>query len=402
MPRSADYTIQGFLYQFNKTLLTILTSQDDAVITVEGIVEDVEIVTTTGMTAIQCKYHETRESFSASGVFKPLLQMMKHFHSNPTASIRYVLFAHFPSVTASAQPAISKADLQAALDSKNKDLQGHTVALRGKVDLDTFLARFTVEFGPAYDDLVAQVCAALKASGIPVADIDTLGYPNAIHAVASLSVKHDPTQRTITKRQFLDTLKAIRKTAISRWTMALRTRKQLLDARRKQLKAHLDKNSRLRYLVVDSGSLDDYAAEIVLFVSDYLDKYHFKAAHISTPVLCLRTSKEDFRDIQYRLFTKGIISTDGYIGDHFDESLFFRDPLFRKGAGGAITREFSLRLVRWEDHSPVLAMRKCDDFFLIGKAQTDAFNMVDVNVERLESTSLKEIKYLMGVSNVYE
>jgi hypothetical protein len=36
MSRSADYTIQGFLYQFNKTLLEILKAQADSIITVEG------------------------------------------------------------------------------------------------------------------------------------------------------------------------------------------------------------------------------------------------------------------------------------------------------------------------------------------------------------------------------
>lgn len=29
MSRTADYTIQGFLYQFNKTALEILSAQDD-------------------------------------------------------------------------------------------------------------------------------------------------------------------------------------------------------------------------------------------------------------------------------------------------------------------------------------------------------------------------------------
>jgi hypothetical protein len=402
MSRSADYTIKGFLYQFNKTLLEILNSQDDGIITVEGIVEDVEIVTPAEMTAIQCKYHEASETFTPSGIFEPLLQMMHHFHANTTAQIRYILFAHYPSVKGMHQPTVGMADLQAALDSENKGLQKYVLTLRGKVNLDGFLSTFAMEFGPTYDDLVAQVHAALKANGIPEGDIDTLAYPNAINMIAGLSVKHDPTQRKTTKRQFLESLKGIRKTAISRWTMALRTRKQLLDARRKQLKTHLDKNSRLRYLLVDSASLDDYAAEIVLFLSDYLDKYHFKHAHISTPVLCLCTSRDDFRDIQYRLYAKGIICTDGYIGEHFDEARFFRDPLSSKGAGGAIKREFALRLLRWEDHCVVLNNRKCDDMFIIGEPDCASLNTVDVNVEHLAAASIKEIKYVMGVSNVYE
>ena len=43
MGRSADYTIQGFLYQFNKTILEILAAENDQLITIEGIIEDIEI-----------------------------------------------------------------------------------------------------------------------------------------------------------------------------------------------------------------------------------------------------------------------------------------------------------------------------------------------------------------------
>lgn len=402
MSRAADYTIKGFLYQFNKTLLEILNSKDDSIIRVEGIVEDVEIVTPVVMTAIQCKYHEASEAFTPSSIFKPLLQMMHHFHANGGINIQYVLFAHYPSVKEMPQSRIGITELQAALDSKNKEFESYIVSLRGKVDLAAFLARFTLEFGAPFDDLVTQVSTALKASGVPDSDIETLAYPNAINMVAGISVKHDPTERTTTKRQFLETLKAIRKTAISRWTMALRSRKQLLDARRKQIKMHLDKNSRLRYFVVDAETLGDYETEIVLFVSDYLDKYHFKTAHISTPLLCLCTSEKAFFDIQYRLFVKGIVATDGYIGEYFDESYFFREPFTRKGTGGAVKREFSLRILRWDDQGKILETRKCDDLFIIGEPCCDSLTTVDVNVEHLAATSLREVKYVMGVSDVYE
>ena len=98
MSRTADYTIQGFLYQFNKTALEVLKAQDDDTIIVEGIVEDIEIASLGSLTAIQCKYHEASTSFTASAIYKPLLQMLKHFSDNQTANIRYVLFAHFPTI----------------------------------------------------------------------------------------------------------------------------------------------------------------------------------------------------------------------------------------------------------------------------------------------------------------
>ena len=181
MERAADYAIQGFLYQFHKTLLEVLKSPDDAEITVEGIIEDIEIAAPAGLTAIQCKYHEAKEAFTASTLFKPLLQMMKHFHDNQRANISYVLFAHFPN-----PPAIytvSKTDLEAALASKNEKLKKYCDPLNGKIDLDKFLPKVSMQFGPSWDVMVETVHAALVTAGIPKGDVDTLAYPNAIQAI---------------------------------------------------------------------------------------------------------------------------------------------------------------------------------------------------------------------------
>jgi hypothetical protein len=140
MPGTADYTIQGFLYQFNKTAFEILKAQDDDTITVEGIVEDIEVVSPASLTAIQCKYHEASTSYTASAVYKPLIRMLKHFSENPTANIRYVLFAHFPGAVTSPST-VDKATMQAALSSKDKELQKHIKVIPSGVDLDGFVNR---------------------------------------------------------------------------------------------------------------------------------------------------------------------------------------------------------------------------------------------------------------------
>lgn len=121
MSRSADYTIQGFLYQFNKTLIEILKAPDDAEIHIEGIIEDIEIQTPTTLEAIQCKYHETQEKFTLSTVYKPLLQMMQHFHLNNNQIIKYKLFCHFPLDPEQADIQITKVDLETTLKTQNKD-----------------------------------------------------------------------------------------------------------------------------------------------------------------------------------------------------------------------------------------------------------------------------------------
>ena len=401
MSRTADYIIQGFLYHFNKTALEILSAQDDDKITVEGVIEDIEVATPTTLKAVLCKYHEASTSFTASAVYKPLLQMLKHFSDNQSANIRYILFAHFSGV-GTPSPTIDKEILEAALASKDKGLEKHVKAVPKGINLDDFLGRFTMEFGPCYDDIVRCVGEALKANRMPIGEIETLVYPNAIHKIATLSIRHNLGERQITKRDFLSELAVIRKTVISRWTLALKTREKLLQARRKQLKIHLDVNSRLRYFVIDPGSIEDYESEIVLFLFDYIGKYHFKPAHISTPILCVHASREKVQEIQHRLYQKGILATDGYMGSQFEESYFFREPLACKVGGGEVKREFSVRILSCADHGNVLNNRKCDDLFIIGDPDCDALDTVDVNVEHLAGATLKEVKYVMGVSNVYE
>lgn len=394
MGRSADYTIQGFLYQFNKTLLEILASPDDGVITVEGIIEDIEVAADDITKAIQCKYHETNEAFTLSAIYEPLLQMMLHFHQNSKGKVNYVLFAHFPNLD---EITVTKGDLNKALESKNKNLKTYVDVLKAKVDLDAFLVKFKSEVGPAFADLVSQVYAQMKALGISDTDIETLAYPNAIQIIANLSIQHDAALRKITKKDLLGTLQHVKSTAITHWTMSLKTGKALLLARRKQLKPNLATNTRLRYFLLHAQSLKDFDSQIVLFIKAYLDKYHSKPAHISTPIFCLNVSEENFKTIELRLVQKDIALNDGVVAGVFNEALFFRDPIVSKEK-----REFVLRILRWEPSGSLLDKRKADDLFILGEGGYAGLSTTDVCIEELATDSFNEIYYMIGLSDASE
>lgn len=400
MARTADYTIQGFLYQFNKTLLELLKEADETQVTVEGIIEDIDIANCTGIKAIQCKYHEG-QTFSLSTVYKPLLQMMHHFYTNDCLDISYILYAHFPNETALGLREVTVGDINSILSSTNKDLSKYIGELQGKIDIDGFLEKFSFQFGESFENLVSSVHSELKANGFPEPEIETLTYPNAIQEIANLSIRHNIDERKITKIQFIEKLKAIRTTAISRWTLALKTKKQILDARKKQLKRNLDKNARLRYFVISPASIEDFESEIVMFISDYLDKYHFKTAHIRTPLFCLDCSPEEFDDIRLRIHQKGIIAVDGYIGSHFDKATFFREPMLAKVTAQELKREFRIRLLRLESNHKLINEHKCDDLFIIGDQTWEEFEVIDIKVEHLAAPKFNEIRYALGVSDVF-
>lgn len=392
MGRSADYTIQGFLYQFNLTLAELLKAADDAVITIEGIVEDIEVAGYSGAKAIQCKYHETKNKYTPSILYHPLLEMMKHFKSNPEAKIHYHLFAHFPNES---KISITEAEIGAALNSKNKDLKELISEVTG-VDVVAFLKVFSVVVTPKYDDLMEENSKKFEQLGFSKGEVDVLFYPNAIQAIANLSVKHEVGARRVIRKDFLESLRRIRSTAVSQWTLALKTRQKILETRRTQLKENLSANTRLRHLIVFPEFLERFDEQIVLFIKSFIDKYHFKIAHTQTPVFVLNVSRDAFDDIGDRLVGKDVMPNLGRPVKTFFEALFFREPLVIKDK-----KEFSLRLIRWDDYKGLNLISKADDLFVIGDGNISGIDVKDTNIEMLGSEKFEEIKYMMGISNAY-
>ncbi len=392
MGRSADYTIQGFLYQFNQTLAELLKASDDAEIAIEGIVEDIEVATFSGIKAIQCKYHETQFRYTLSALYHPLLQMMKHFKSNPNARIDYHLFAHFPEqMTIS----ITEVELIEILQSKNKELKT-LIDEVGDIDLSEFTKVLHITVTPKYEELMTQNIQSLERIGFNSSEVETLFYPNAIQIIAELSIKHDAELRKITKKDFLTKLQKIRSTAVTQWTLALFSRRKILETRRKQLKENLNANSRSRHIIIFPALLEQFNDQIVIFIKSFIDKYNFKLAHTQTPIFALDVSSDELDDIGERLIGKDITPNLGRPVKAFSENYFLREPLATKDK-----KEFSLRLICLIDYKNLRMTPKADDLFVIGKGEIQEVNTQDINVEILEVEQFNEIKYVMGISNAY-
>jgi hypothetical protein len=320
--------------------------------------------------------------------------MMEHHLSNSNGKVSYHLFAHFPNID---NITITTQHLEEVLSTTNGTLKALAKKLKGKVDVGAFLECFSIEVSPVFNVRVLEAYTKLEACGFASADVETIAYPNAIQIIAHLCTQHDVKKRRITKKQLLAQLQRIKVTAITQWTLALQTRKKLLLARRKQLKANLTKNSRSRYFVLRAESLKDFDSQVVFFIKGYLDKYHSKTAHISTPIFCLDVTEEIFNSIAVRLVNKEVSLNDGRVAGAFNEALFLREPMVTKEK-----REFLLRLVRWELHQKLLETPKADDLFFLGTQSYGDIDMKDVTVEELASESFDEINYMMGLSDVSE
>ncbi len=399
MSDSADYTIKGFLYQFNKTIVEIFKSAPDSEICVEGIIEDIDVTEGDKITAIQCKYHETKDEFTPSLVYKPILLMMEHYARTSGNCISYILFIHVKNTVKA--PTIQESDLRTILCSQNKKLIKYIKNIPSDFDFSNFLRAFRIELGPSFIELESTVYAHMEECGMTPEEIAVFAYPNAINKIASLSIKHNADDRKITKRNLLEHLSTNKKTAISKWTLALRNRKDLLLKRKAQIKPSLDQNSRLRYFLIGERNIEKFGDEIVKFISDCVKKYNSKAAHTETPLFCLEVGPGEFLKIQSRLYEKGVVSTDGYVGDTFFDEFFFRKPLTENSKAN-VKKEFLIRILSWNANQRVINSKKADDLFILGDWIVDGIEATDVNIEALGIKSFQEARYLMRMTDAID
>ena len=97
-PRSAIHAIKGYFYQFDKTIVELLHTQDDDVMYVEG-VEDIDLKNADEITAIQCKYYENTE-YNHSVIAHPIQLMLKDYAKRLAGKediYKYTLYGHYPS-----------------------------------------------------------------------------------------------------------------------------------------------------------------------------------------------------------------------------------------------------------------------------------------------------------------
>jgi hypothetical protein len=439
MNREADYTIKGFIYQFNKTLEQVLSEPNGTEITVEGIIEDIDVVSAGFTKAIQCKYHETKEKYKSSDISKPILQMLVHYANNKDKDIQYILYAHFSGET-EGEKTISKSDIETILKSKDKSYLNYISALKPpklqaikdlllkhkksaeeiktiityygtatdlelQIDLDSFLKpeKFKFITGKSFDALILDTKQLLEAkSDFTKVDIEELFYPNAIQKIANKSILHNADDRKINNTNFITELEKNKKTAITRWTRELLTYSKLLAKRRNQLKLNLQANHRLRYFLFNESNIKDFENKIVKFISDYIGKYHYKIKlHSKTPIFCIKTDNQNLiPQIESRLYQKGLKYQNGLKGNDFFQGEFLREPTI---ITTKTWREYQLRICNYNiDSAKAINSKKSDDLFIIGKEDFKEIDTQDINVEFLEVSNLKELQYLLMLTDNFE
>jgi hypothetical protein len=231
--RSADASIAGYLYQFDKSILEVLKASDTSTVVLEGY-EDVDLRSPGTIVAIQCKYHEAG-TFSPKRIRQPLLAMLESFVDGH--KFQYRLYGHYGQQVDEIPAKLTLGDLKDALtkDGKRGTVRYHE--LFSTQTLEDFLDHFEIIDGPSRVNQREAVLTELRiALGGSDADASDLHYPNAVSMVLDMAASPDEVARTVQRADFVEALDK-RKTLFTRWHREFLGADRYLRSVEKRIKA---------------------------------------------------------------------------------------------------------------------------------------------------------------------
>lgn len=417
MDRTATDTIKGFNYQFNKSILEILKADANTNIVLEGYIEDIDIFTRDGTTAIQCKYYESDDKITISTLTKPILDMMLSFMENDCIS--YELYLHYNGVTKEIVEEFSIETLENILKTKNKSyikkyfpliykIQDEEIkSILGKkeltdkdvenihnyldkikedkikIDKAKFVDSIKVISAPSNEELVNRIIQEIIGDGHNEEEAINLFYPNIFQKVAILSANSDIAARNVVCGIFKEELYSIKTLLMSKWFPYNHDREKYKKCIKRNLKIRLQNNPSFRVIICDMKKYN--VNEMASFINDYLNKYSSKPKlHKNKPLFIIHDDNEDsclkLQQILYdsykRNFENGDVARQLKIEKLFSENSNNIDKICFNN----------------EDVTQYLINNKPDDLFSIGNAEIDVYLENGIVCCRIDDLNLEEIR----------
>ena len=422
MDRTADATILGFNYQFNKSILEILKADDDKTqIMLEGTKEDLDIFLPNKTIAIQCKYYESSENLTPSVLAKPIFDMLLSYTKDKT--LNYKLYIHYKNSSIEKKEEFNNIIFAEILKTKNKsyikkyfpfiynfddsinklfykkELESNDIKViheyieeQGnkilKINIDDFINRIEIFSAPSYDSLLNEIIQKIVSDGHTEEDAVNLFYPNFFFKVATISANPNEKERIIGCWVLKNEVYGLKELLSTKWLKTIYPFEKYKRVIKNNLRIRLQNNSSVRAIYFDISKYSN--SEVASFIVDYIIKYNNKPRLNKCPIFIIEDKNYDnFSEIQTILYNNYKVSFEN----------------------GDVARKFNLdKFINENDCSLKICLRcKEIDDYLITNIPNDLFVIGDINVDELENTrvacskiqglnmnDVKEVFYLGG------
>ena len=324
MDRNAIDTIRGYCYQFDKSILEVLSLECDTdSIEVEGI-EDVDIEQQGELSAIQCKYYE-KTSYNHSAIAKPIRLMLAHFSKNKDQIGNYHLFGHYKDGQEKLPKSITLAFLKDKFLTYKKDKNKHEehIALGlSDDDLELFLGKLTIDIkAKSFDEQYNEVIEMLMDVFSCTKQEATHYYYNAAFSVITkLGCNHS--NRKITKSEFIASLNN-NEALLNIWLYKYKGRKSYLKKLKSDLfPRNLNTQPFDRFFILDASQSKNITEikDCIYSIQKNWSNLSKRNAEPYSPYIYIHSKeKEILHSLKKQIFNEGLYFSDGYnfVGSQF-------------------------------------------------------------------------------------
>ena len=318
--RSAEYTLLGFYYQFDKNIFEILNQLDDnATITVEGI-EDIDISSPTENTVMQIKYQE-KTSGTDSTLRKPIILMLKHFSENQNSNLKYILYGHYKNntdINVKFDLDRFKSMMKYKVKNTNKEEWVHKNHLDDENIADEivkeFIRKFKLILSTSFEEHQRTTFEKIKTEFNLSKDeeIETY-YSNALKIINDLAVKKTIISRKITKKDFKEKID-LKNILFNHWFIKLRGKEKYLKyIYLKHIKSHniLDIE---RLFIINTVSNDlEYLKDSIYEIEKRFYKKSKRIANSKVPYIFIKNiTQQKLSELKESIYSDEKKFIDGF------------------------------------------------------------------------------------------
>lgn len=340
--RSAHASIRGYVYQFDRTIIEILTANSNASILVEGL-EDVDILGSDRLTAVQVKYWSSKAYATPRSLHEPIEPMIEAYSKG--AKHNFILHVHFGK-TGTVPSRLSADEIKICLTrlTRNPTVRHLDYEKYSSKIIEGFSKKLIIRPGKDFFEQQAEVIDLLsKRLKIGRQDAIDVYYPNAFALVAQLAMKDVSAKRRIDFEEF--SLKIdVKESLYARWHKEVIGIERYVKGLSRRLKSERSLDAaKARALVVNLEGSE----KAVLELMRRLAKNEFGPGKLLTTkpwTLIVNGTNEGISQLKIAALRESIYFQDGYEHLEFQADVFHQSPVINRRNGGDVIKNSSYEI----------------------------------------------------------
>jgi len=319
--RNATDTIKGYFYQFDYSIEKLLTlSNDSDEIIVEGI-EDIDIVTPTETTAIQCKYYSKTE-YNHSVIAKPIRLMLSHYNdvkAGIKTKIKYLLYGFYSHGQSKLSFPIDIVFLKEKFltyKSGSVQIRHHDELGLNDAELQDFLNLLFIdidakEYSVQYNSILMLLKDIFSCDDF---EAEYYFYNNALNEIRKIAIKNNANDRKIKKSDFINSINQ-KQLLFNKWFLELKGKKLYNRELKDKYFRALNKSPFERFFLIDlpaSYSVNELKHLIFIISKRYSNLKKREPKTYCPYIFFNNLSKSKLLELKKQLFDEDFNFIDGF------------------------------------------------------------------------------------------